>query len=322
MNLQFHSALGPSLTLIEGCEACDPTNPFCASEYIEARQSLNSKACFIGLYDGTELVSGGISFLSGSLLRRALDIPSLPSVVDALVFWRGILELCRKLKVWRLQVDTFGSRTGEIPHFPGELTRRARCEFVIDLEGNDILDGLSSQHRRNISRAYKAGLSIRRTRNPSALKTHRELMDASLERRANRGETIDRHESALPLALLASKSGEIFQAVHGEQVLSSILVLRSSKGAYYQSAGTRPEGMKLGASPFLVSQVAGILKQEGAQVFNLGGAGEDNPGLRRFKAGFNSREVALQAASFCPKSAPERKIHAALRCCWAWVKQS
>jgi lipid II:glycine glycyltransferase (peptidoglycan interpeptide bridge formation enzyme) len=127
---------------------------------------------------------------------------------------------------------------------------------------------------------------------------------------------------AMPLALLASRAGEIFQAVDGDRVLSSILVLRSSTGAYYQSAGTSPEGMKVGASPFLISQVAGILRQEGVQIFNLGGAGEDNPGLQRFKAGFNVRQISLQAATFCPKSVSERKFHTALRSCWAWVRQN
>jgi len=322
VNLQFRSVSGPPVSLIEGAAARDPSNPFSTTEYVRARESLNAKACLIGLYHGTELVSGGISFVSGSFLRRSLDIPSLPSAPEPATFWQGILQLCRALKVWRLEVNTYGSRTAEIPQLPGELTRRTRYEYVIDLPVNDIFEGVSSQHRRNISRASKAGLTIRRTREESAYTQHREVMDASLERRAKRGETIDRGGSALALALLANKSGEIFQAVHGEQVLSSIMVLRSSTGAYYQSAGTRPEGMKLGASPFLVSQVARILKHEGAQIFNLGGAGEDSTGLRRFKAGFNAREIALQAASFCPKSAPERKLHTALRSCWAWVKQS
>ena len=172
-------------------------------------------------------------------------------------------------------------------------------------------DGVSTQHRRNIVRASKAGLSLRRTREASACAKHLELMDASTERRASRGEKVDSgQDSARPLALLASGSGEIFQAVMGEQVLSSILVLRSSQGAYYQSAGTLPEGMRLGASPFLVSQVAALLKQEGARVFSLGGASAESPGLRRFKAGFGAREFELQAASFCPKSAAQRRLQA------------
>ena len=322
MNLQFRSVAGPAVSLIEGAASRDPSNPFSTTEYVRARESLNAKACLIGLYHGTELVSGGISFVSGSFLRRSLDIPSLPSAPEAATFWQGILQLCRALKVWHLEVNTYGSRTAEIPQLPGELTRRTRYEYVIDLPVSDIFEGVSSQHRRNISRAFKAGLSIRRTLKASVYTQHRELMDASQERRAKRGEEVDRGSEALPLALLASKSGEIFQAVKGEQILSSILVLRSSKGAYYQSAGTRPEGMKVGASPFLVSQVAGILKQEGAQVFNLGGAGEDSLGLRRFKAGFNTREIALQAATFCPRSVAERKFHTALRSCWAWVRQN
>jgi len=56
-------------------------------------------------------------------------------------------------------------------------------------------------------------------------------------------------------------------------------------------------------------------------VFNLGGATDDNPGLRDFKAGFGAREVALQAASSCPRSHVEREIHTALRTGWSWIKR-
>jgi hypothetical protein len=312
----------PPASLIERVAACDPTNPFYTLEYATASQSLGAQACFLGWCAENEVVSGCVAFLSGSFLRRCLNLPSLPNVPDPPAFWRGVLKTCRELKVWNLQIESYASQVGEIPPLPGELTRRNRVEYVLHLGRENVLDGVSSQHRRNISRASKAGLSIRRTRAQSACTRHHELMDASLERRANRGEMVPRLEMAMPLALLASQSGEIFQAVDGDRVLSSILVLRSSTGAYYQSAGTSPEGMKLGASPFLISQVAGILKQEGVQLFNLGGAGEDNPGLQRFKAGFNVRQIALQAATFCPKSVAERKFHAALRSCWAWVRQN
>jgi hypothetical protein len=320
--LQFRYVLRPSASLVEHLAACDPANPLHTSEYANAHESLGARPCLLGLYSGNELVSGCMGFLSGSFLRRNLHIRSLPNMPDPATFWQGVLELCRRLGVWRLQIDTCASPEAIIPQLPGELERRVRWEYVLDLGYDNVLDGVSSQHRRNIGRACKAGLSIRRTREASACRKHLELMDASTERRVNRGEKVDLpQDSARPLALLASRAGEIFQAVIGERVLSSILVLRSSKGAYYQSAGTLPEGMKLGASPFLVSQVADILKQEGVQVFNLGGSSADSPGLRRFKAGFGAREVALQAASFCPKSALERKLHGALRSCWSWVRQ-
>jgi hypothetical protein len=318
--LQFRSVLRPPPSLIEQLAVCDPANPLHASEYAKAHEALGVRVCLLGLYAGNELVSGCMAYLSGWFLRRNLHIRSLPSLPDPEIFWRGVLQSCRTLGVWRLQIDTYASPEAVIPQLPGELERRVRWEYVLDLGCENVLDGVSTQHRRNIGRARRAGFSIRRTREASACTRHLELMDASTERRANRGESVDlSQDSARPLALLASQSGEIFQAVIGEQVVSSILVLRSRQGGYYQSAGTSPEGMKLGASPFLVSQVADILKQEGVQVFNLGGAGAESPGLRRFKAGFGAREVELQAASFCPKSVVERKLHAALRSCWTWA---
>ncbi len=322
MSLQFRSVLRPPPSLVEQLAACDPANPLHTPEYAKAHEALGERVCLLGLYAGDDLVAGCLGFLSGWFLRRNLHIRSLPSLPEPENFWRGVMQSCRRLGVWGLQIDTYASPGAVIPQLPGELERRDRWEYALDLGCDNILDGVSTQHRRNISRAGKAGLAIRRTREASACAKHLELMDASTERRAHRGEKVDSgQDSARPLALLASGSGEIFQAVLGEQVLSSMLVLRSREGAYYQSAGTLPEGMKLGASPFLVSQVAALVKQEGARVFNLGGAGAESPGLRRFKAGFGAREFELQAASFCPKSAAERRLRGALRSCWTWAGQ-
>jgi lipid II:glycine glycyltransferase (peptidoglycan interpeptide bridge formation enzyme) len=320
VTLQFRFILQPPAPVIESLAACDAINPLHTLEYVNAHESLGARPCLLGLYRDDELVSGCIGYLSGSFLRRNLHIRSLPQFSDPASFWQGVLESCRTRGIWRMQIDTYASPGALIPQLPGELERRVRWEYVLDLGREDFRDGIGSQHRRSISRARKAGLSIRRTREASAFLKHLELMEASTERRVNRGEKTDsRQDSARPLALLASRSGEIFQAVSGEEVLSSMLVLRSTRGAYYQSAGTSPEGMKLGASPFLVSQVAEILKKEGVQVFYLGGAGEESPGLRRFKAGFGAQEVELQAASFCPKPAFQRKLHGALRSCWSWA---
>ncbi len=322
MNLQFKSVVAPPASLISQLAASDPDNPFCTSEYAAASESLGGKACFLGLCSGNEVVAGCIGMLFGSFMRRSLLIHSLPSLPSADVFWRGLLKQCRGLKIWHLQVDTFASRCGEIPQLPGELTRRNRWEYVLDIAGDNYFDGVRRTHRGNINKGVKAGLVIRRTREEAACAQHMELIGASMERRAHRGEEVNVSQSEeRPLALLNSGLGELFQAVKDDTVFSSMLILRSSAGAYWQSAGTRPEGMKIGASPFLLSRVAATLKQEGARVFNLGGATEDNPGLRDFKAGFGTREIALQAASFCPRSSVERGIHTTLRTGWSLIRR-
>lgn len=322
MSLRFHSVLAPPAPLVERVAANDPTNPFCTSEYRRATETLGARTCMIGLWEGDELASGCLGFLWGSFLRRSLSIPSLPSIPNPKIFWPGLLDLCRELKVWRLEIDTYGSPAGEVPFLRGELSRRTRWEYVLDLTCENILDGVSSHHRRNINRAAQSGMKIRRTCTPSDCVHHLQLIRASMQRRADRGEDVDTNRDNLrQLALLANGAGEIFQAVSGDQVLSSGLVLRSRKGGYYESAGNSPEGMKQGASAFLISQIGATLQQEGICVFNVGGTGADNPGLRRFKSGFGAREVELQAAAFCPKSVVERKVHGALRVGWAWIKQ-
>ncbi len=322
MNLQFRSTLKPPLHLFECTAACDPANPFHTSQYVKASESLGKRACLVGLYNGDNLVAGCPAFVSGSFLTRSLVIDSLPAIPSPELFWRGLLDLCRSLKVWRLQIGTYASPAAEIPHLPGEMGRQTRCEHVLDLNREDILEGASSQHRRNVSRASKAGLTIVRTLEAGARARHVALMNASLERRAKRGEAVgSSRQDARLSALLSNGAGELFQATNGQQILSSILILRASQGAYYESAGTLPEGMKIGASPFLVSRVAAILKGEGSRIFNLGGATAENPGLVRFKTGFGTREVALEAASFCPKSVVEARVQTALRAGLAWIRQ-
>jgi len=287
---------------------------------VSATEALDAQPYLIGLWQADEIVSACFGFLFCSFPRRTLIIFSMPTIPRQKTFWEGFLELCRKLKVWRLQISTYGSPAGEVPHLPGELARNTRWEYVLDLTCEKLLGGVSSHHRRNMSREAQAGLRVQRTRSASSCTEHLELMRTSLQRRADRGEAVNTDlTNVRELALLASGCGEIFQAVSGERVLSSSLVLRS--GAYYLSTGSSPDGLKLGSSPFLTWQIASILQQEGIRLFNLGGTGADNPGLRRFKAGFGAREVELQAATFCPKSVVERKVHGSLRAGLAWIKQ-
>ena len=87
------------------------------------------------------------------------------------------------------------------------------------------------------------------------------------------------------------------ESVLREETLSSMLVLVSSKGAYYHSAGSSPDGMSTGSSPFLVAEVIAWLQAEGKTTFNLGGATAAEEGLHRFKRGFGSVEVPLEAAT-------------------------
>jgi hypothetical protein len=314
LTVHFVAVAQPPRDVIESVAGLDPANPFYTASYAAARTAGGELPCVLVVQEGTKTITGCVGFLRGNALTRTLDIPSLPPVPQGGPFWDGLRSFCRQRGVWDVHLDTFASTGAAIPPLGGEIHRRTRREYLLDLTGRDPLSQASINHRRNIARANSAQLRIQRTRDPEACHTHVRLMNASLERRKTRGEavsTVDDPRSVL--TLLASDSGELFQALQGPDVLSSILVLKAQCGGYYHSAGTLPAGMKLGASYFLIAGVARILQQEGAHVFNLGGAGPDTPGLERFKSGFGTRNVALEAATFSVAPPGRRKLRTALR---------
>ena len=72
--------------------------------------------------------------------------------------------------------------------------------------------------------------------------------------------------------------------------------MKAAKGAYQYSAGTDPEGMRLGASHFLVFHATQAVRAEGIEQYNLGGTRDLESGLAFYKARFGARVVPLESA--------------------------
>jgi hypothetical protein len=277
--------------------AAQPENPFASPAYADSRRRVGYEVWVLALRDAHGAIEAGcLGLLTTGRLNRTLEIPSLPALAFDSPFWTGLREHCRSRGVTTLALDTFASPSGiEIPDIGARSTRRDRLEFVVDLAG-DASPRLGSNHKRNVKKAEKAGVRLTRTREADAVSTHHALMASSLDRRRTRGEEVSDAAASLDhRAFLECGVGELFQAVSGTSVLSSVLVLRAPTGGYYQSAGTSGEGMATGASHFLVHGIAQALRSEGAGIFNLGGADEGSS-LARFKEGFGAQRVALPSA--------------------------
>ncbi len=274
-----------------------PANPFATYAYFRAMHELGFEAWVIGQRDDQLLAGCGAFFKTGRL-NRSLEITSLSEPADPDAFWRDLMRFCRESHITVLEVDSYASEHVSIPSLPGETGRRPRCEYFLDLRASDLWTGLSSNHRQNINRGRKAQLAVQQRTDRTACEQHMRLILESMDRRRNRGEEIA--ETVLLehiLALAGAHAGELFQAMLSGRVVSSVLVLRAARGAYYQSAGTSTEGMACGASHFLIYEIAKALQVESLTTFNLGGAAPDS-GLQRFKMGFGSRPVPLERASF------------------------
>jgi len=317
MGFEFSCAAAGAEDFAAAAAACDPANPFLTHAYAEAMRRLGYQPFLLTLREGTRLSAACAAFLKAGRLSRALEIVSLPALAPGPArerFWEGLRDFCRRARVSHVEAGTFASDPSDIPALPGEVSRRARREYVLDLRAENVWAGLSSNHLRNVKAARKAGVGVRRGADAAALGAHLRLIESSLERRRERGEDAQAGDLAERVAALAGAgAGELFQASLDGEVLSSIFVLLAERGGYYQSAGTSPEGMARGASHFLVHHVAEDLRGRGMEVFNLGGADESSAGLQRFKGGFGARAVELEAAEFFWGSALRKKLGTAAR---------
>ena len=307
--LKFVANVRPSRELVERIASVSPENPFYTANYTHVRELLGELPCIFMLEKAGTVVCGCTGFLRGRYFNRTLEVASTPSLTDPEIFWDGLKQFCSDHGVWDLHVESFASRTVSVPNFKNSLARRQRYEFLLDLRADNPLDGMSTNHRRNINRARKAGVFIRRTNDPLACVTHMELLKASVQRRLGQMEKLSLlPEKTFASAVLKSNVGELFQVVRGETVLSSVLLLKAASGAYYQSAGTSLEGTTVGASTFLVTEMIKILKRDGFHVLNLGGASPGSAGLVRFKEGFGGCKIMLESASFSMATPFLRKL--------------
>jgi RimJ/RimL family protein N-acetyltransferase len=309
MTLEFRADEHPSIALVAEVSALAPTNPFYTQPYLESMRALGYQPWLLSLRNGPGLVAAGVGLMKSGRLNRSLEFTSLPVPQGSDLFWERAIRFCRGARVSYLEVNSFAATAQSIPALAGEMDRRARTEYVIDLRKPALWAGLSSNHKRNIKLAGKAGLQVRHRTDIEACREHLRLVQSSLDRRRSRGEEVhDRGDGERFTTYTRCGLGELFQAVRAGEVLSSILVLKGERGAYYQSAGTSPEGMERGASSFLICETATALRDRGMETFNLGGADDGNPGLRRFKSGFGAYAVELPAARFYLGSALKKKL--------------
>lgn len=314
MAVTFSAQAEPSATLCAEVSALAPANPFYTAAYLESRRALGQQPWMLCLSERARIRIACSAFMWAGRLHRTLEIPSLPPVDGGEGFWPELMEFCCRSRVSRLTVNSFGSSAVAIPPLPTKLSHRPRYEYVLDLIAGDPGGGLAKNHRRNINRARRAGLRTERAANPGACAEHARLIGASMRRRQERGEVVAVEPDWRPwLAMSRAGAGELFQAVLDRRVLSSVFVLRAETGAYYQSAGTSPEGMAAGASHFLVYEIARVLRAESLTVFNIGGADSSNPGLQRFKRGFGAATVPLEAAEFWLGSVARARLISAVR---------
>lgn len=245
------------------------------------------------LADGDRAVAVAAGYLRDARVGRSLVLVLSTPIADTATFWTGVRSFMRERRASRLVVESVGEGHPPIPRLEGEVERLEATNYVIDLREHAGRASLATNHRRNVQRAARAGVEVRRRTDGEAAAMHAALVRASMERIAARGDDLEGAPAEAALrTYLSSGRAAIFQARVGGQVCSSDLIVRIGDAAYYLSGGTSPEGNKLGTAHHLMLAIIEQLKGEGACALNLGYPSA--PGLARFKEGFGARAVPVE----------------------------
>ena len=294
--------------------ALSPHSPFNTLEYASALHARGAEPYGMALIRGGRIAGGFVAAITGKKWNRTLKIYSVQHLAAPEVFWTGVSRFCADQNVCGVDVQTFASVDPSMPDFDTRLSSRQRSEFIIDLTSENFRDHYGRSHKQRLKKAAKAGFNITRSREFSDYEVHVRMMQASVTRRRDRGESVPTATVRdFDYALLDTGLGELIQASLDGQVLSSMLLLRAAASGYYHSSGTSQEGMHLDASRYLISEVAGILAVEGRRTFNLGGVDPGAEGLRSYKSGFGAAEVELKAEAFSTISPLARTLRNTLR---------
>lgn len=298
---------------LDAASLTDPDNPFLISRYLRAQHALGQSGWLLGVEEGGAVQSAALCFVRSGRIRRTLTIPSSPPVATDSLFWAGLDAFCRDHGITDLEISTFATPESVIPPIRGETERVQRTEYAMTLADSELWERVSKSHRDRIKKGRKNGLTVRRDASDAAIDAHVALHVNSMDRRKSRGEDVSLDfERSTSAALLAAGAAELFQAMLGDHVASSLLVLRSAKGGYSESSGNSREGMHIGASHFLRYETAIALQSEGIEMFYLGGARAHEEGLRAYKSGFGTTPIDTEAVTAYVGGRLRRGVSAAM----------
>lgn len=243
-----------------------------------------------------------LATLQRGRLRATLGVTLTTPMSHEKTFWDGLASFLSKHYITYCWVESMGtaSTRAQIPCFPGETQRYTNVRmYVLNTADDNFAAHYSKNHRRNINKARKNGILVRQSREPEAIEIHLRLIGESLSRRSQRGEVTSQRAAQDDIARIVNAGhGQVYQAMMGDEVVSSDLIFEVNDCAFYHSGGSTETGMRLGASYFLMNEIVETLRGRATRSLNLGVANEDAVGLTRFKEGFGASAWEVDTVYF------------------------
>lgn len=226
-------------------------------------------------------------------------------------YWRNIvvghplLKLCEEVNFVSFPMDSSNIVDSGIN--PGHIQSE---NFILDTAPIKH-ENLSSNTKRNITKAAKSCV-ICTLPSDEAISKYIEMVNYSDARRATQGIKNAKHQHQIVKSAIKCGYSRLYFTRCGETITSAVFIGVIYDRAYYLMGGTSPEGMAIGASPFLLLRVAEQLEKEGIKSLTLGLSNRES--LKKFKFGLGARSFVVQQSGLNQNATPKsRTIHLLLK---------
>ena len=166
--------------------------------------------------------------------------------------------------------------------------------FIVNLDKNieEIRENIHKRWERSLKKAEKHEIPIEIDGN---LETLPDFLDGYMKDRMQKRYAGASAKFLASLSKYSAMNNECFilNALHGDEVIASILILMHGRGATYQAGWNSATGRDKNAHHLLFWRAIEILKTRNITHFDLGGHNDNTEGLRVFKEGLGGHEIAL-----------------------------
>ena len=165
----------------------------------------------------------------------------------------------------------------------------------LDLERSEseILSGLSENHRRNIKKAIKDGLTIRLDRSRESLGDFYRLHCRTRKRHGLPPQPLSFFKNILD-HVLSRDLGIIVSAVYSGRVIASYVFFHFGANAIFKYGASDTKFLSHRPNNLVMWEAIQWYQERGAMSLSLGRTEVDNQGLRRFKLSWGASESALK----------------------------
>jgi lipid II:glycine glycyltransferase (peptidoglycan interpeptide bridge formation enzyme) len=157
---------------------------------------------------------------------------------------------------------------------------------------SEILSGLSENHRRNIKKAAKDGLTVRLERSRESLDDFYRLHCRTRKRHGLPPQPLSFFKNILN-HVLSRDLGVIVSALFSGKVIASSMFFHFGANAIFKYGASDTGFLSHRPNNLVMWEAVKWFKGRGAKSLNLGRTEVDNQGLRRFKLSWGTSESAL-----------------------------